>query len=99
MQFALANWTNRYWTSLCVASWASSSRQLRHPKAAHLTTLTHHALARRIAAEGMVLLKNNGILPLKDQQHIAVIGRAAKEPYYQGGGSSHINPTQVDMPI
>ena len=59
----------------------------------------HHALARKVAAEGMVLLKNNGILPLKDQQNIAVIGRAAKEAYYQGGGSSHINPTQVDSPF
>ncbi len=59
----------------------------------------HHALARRIAAEGIVLLKNNGILPLKDQKRIAVIGRAAKEAYFQGGGSSHINPTQVDIPI
>jgi beta-glucosidase len=59
----------------------------------------HHALARRIAAEGMVLLKNNGILPLKGQQHIAVIGRAATEAHFQGGGSSHINPTQVDNPF
>lgn len=59
----------------------------------------HHALARRIAAEGMVLLKNNGILPLKGHQHIAVIGRAAQEAHFQGGGSSHINPTQVDNPF
>jgi beta-glucosidase len=59
----------------------------------------HHALARRIAAEGMVLLKNNGILPLKDQQHIAVVGRSAKDAHFQGGGSSHINPTQVDSPF
>jgi len=62
-------------------------------------TAMHHALARRIAAEGMVLLKNNRILPLKDQQHIAVIGLAAKEAHFQGGGSSHINPTQVDNPF
>jgi beta-glucosidase len=62
-------------------------------------TATHHALARRIAAEGMVLLKNNGILPLMDQQHIAIIGRAAEEAHFQGGGSSHINPTQVDNPF
>jgi beta-glucosidase len=62
-------------------------------------TAAHHALARRIAAEGMVLLKNNGILPLKEQQHIAVIGRAAEEAHFQGGGSSHINPTQVDNPF
>jgi beta-glucosidase len=58
----------------------------------------HHALARRVAGEGLVLLKNNGILPLINHKHIAVIGRAAKEAYYQGGGSSHINPTQVDNP-
>jgi beta-glucosidase len=59
----------------------------------------HHALARKVAGEGMVLLKNNGLLPLKKQQHIAVIGRSAKEAYFQGGGSSHINPTQVDNPF
>ena len=68
-------------------------------KGGSFDTAMHHALARRIAAEGMVLLKNNGILPLKDQQHIAVIGRAAKEAHFQGGGSSHINPTQVDNPL
>lgn len=59
----------------------------------------HHALARRIAAEGMVLLKNNGILPLKNPQHIAVIGHAAEEAHFQGGGSSHIKPTLVDSPF
>jgi beta-glucosidase len=58
----------------------------------------HHAVARRVAAEGMVLLKNNGILPLQNPQHIAVIGRSAETAHYQGGGSSHINPCQVDMP-
>jgi len=58
----------------------------------------NHALARRVAGEGMVLLKNTGILPLTAQKQIAVIGRSAKEAYYQGGGSSHINPTQVDNP-
>jgi len=59
----------------------------------------HHALARKIASEGMVLLENNGILPLKNCRNIVVVGRAAKEAYYQGGGSSHINPTQVDCPF
>jgi beta-glucosidase len=58
----------------------------------------NHALARKVAGEGMVLLKNNGILPLKAHKQIAVIGRAAQEAYYQGGGSSHINPTQLDNP-
>lgn len=60
----------------------------------------HNALARKVAAEGMVLLKNNGVLPLKDDlTRIAVIGRAAKTPHYQGGGSSHINPTMVAIPF
>jgi beta-glucosidase len=60
----------------------------------------HHMLARKVAAEGMVLLKNDGILPLqKGLDRIAVIGRAAKAPHYQGGGSSHINPTMVAIPF
>ncbi len=68
-------------------------------KGGSFDTARHHALARRIAAEGMVLLKNNGILPLGDEKHIAVIGRTAKEAHFQGGGSSHINPTRVDNPF
>lgn len=59
----------------------------------------HHELARQIAAEGMVLLKNNGLLPLKGQQYLAVIGSAAKSAHFQGGGSSHINPTKVAVPF
>jgi beta-glucosidase len=37
-------------------------------------------------------------IPLQEYKRIAVIGRAALEAYYQGGGSSHINPTQLDKP-
>ncbi len=69
------------------------------PKGGAFDAIAHHALARQVAAEGMVLLKNNGILPLKGPLRIAVIGRAAKEAHFQGGGSSHINPTQVDNPF
>jgi beta-glucosidase len=68
------------------------------PKGGKFDVAAHHALARRIAGEGIVLLKNNGVLPLRNRRHIAVIGRAAQEPHFQGGGSSHINPTQVDVP-
>lgn len=57
----------------------------------------HHALARTVARESMVLLKNEGgILPLEKDGTIAVIGALAKSPRYQGGGSSHINPTRLD---
>jgi beta-glucosidase len=59
----------------------------------------HHALARKIAGEGMVLLKNNGILPLRNVGKIAVIGQAAKEAHFQGIGSSHMNPAQIDVPL
>jgi len=69
------------------------------PKGGTFDVEAHHELARRVASEGMVLLKNNGLLPLKDHQHIAVIGRAAESAHFQGGGSSHINPTRVAVPF
>ena len=56
----------------------------------------HHALARRIAAEGIVLLKNDKqCLPLSKNIKIAVIGELAVKPRYQGSGSSLINPHKV----
>ncbi|QPC85137.1 glycoside hydrolase family 3 C-terminal domain-containing protein [Phototrophicus methaneseepsis] len=59
----------------------------------------HHALARRIASESMVLLKNDdNLLPLSGEETIAVIGTASQTPVFQGGGSSHINTTKVDSP-
>jgi beta-glucosidase len=57
----------------------------------------HHALAREVARESMVLLKNEGnALPLAKSGTIAIIGEFAKNPRYQGGGSSHVNPTKLD---
>nr|WP_244988328.1 glycoside hydrolase family 3 C-terminal domain-containing protein [Paenibacillus xylanexedens] len=57
----------------------------------------HHQLARKVAAESMVLLKNEeGILPLGREGEVALIGAFARKPRFQGGGSSHINPTKVD---
>lgn len=57
----------------------------------------HHRLARRAAAEGMVLLKNeDGILPLDPAAKVAVIGDFAAVPRYQGAGSSAVNATRVD---
>jgi len=69
------------------------------PKGGQFDPDAHHALARKIAGEGIVLLKNNGLLPLQNPQYIAIIGRAAQEPHFQGGGSSYINPNQVDIPF
>ncbi len=60
----------------------------------------HHALAKRAAVEGAVLLKNeDGLLPLKQDAKIAVIGVMAKNLRYQGAGSSHINPTKLTQPL
>jgi len=57
----------------------------------------HHALARRAAGEGAVLLKNKGgLLPLAEDMKVALVGRFAKEPRYQGAGSSLINPSRMD---
>ena len=55
----------------------------------------HHALARKVAEEGIVLLKNDdNILPLTAKSKVAVIGDYAQTPRYQGAGSSLVNPTK-----
>lgn len=60
----------------------------------------HHALAKRAAAEGAVLLKNEGgILPLKQDAKITIIGAMARTMRYQGAGSSHINSTKLSQPL
>jgi beta-glucosidase len=57
----------------------------------------HNALASKIALESAVLLKNDdGILPVKQGQSLAVIGGFAKTPRYQGAGSSKIVPNMLD---
>ena len=57
----------------------------------------HHKLAREIASETFVLLKNeDNVLPLSKDQKIAVVGPYAKNPRYQGGGSAHINCHKIE---
>ena len=57
-----------------------------------------HARARTLAAESLVLLKNDGVLPLKAGQKLAVIGALAKTPNYMGCGSGHMNGWKIDSP-
>ncbi len=61
----------------------------------------HHALARRAAQQSAVLLKNDGVLPLRAGagSTVAVIGEFAQTPRYQGAGSSQVNPTRLDVPL
>lgn len=60
----------------------------------------NYRLARKTAEECAVLLKNDGgILPLRKEGKIGVFGAFAEHPRYQGGGSSHINPERLDIPL
>jgi beta-glucosidase len=71
----------------------------RHRPGSRFDAEAHHALSRRVGAEGIVLLKNDGdVLPLATGTQVAVIGDFAKAPRYQGAGSSQVNPTRVAYP-
>ena len=56
----------------------------------------HADVAYKAACESAVLLENDGILPLKGTESVAVIGSFALLPRYQGAGSSKINPVHLD---
>jgi beta-glucosidase len=74
----------------------------RAPQSSTVDHARHHALARRAAAESAVLLTNRDrFLPLDPASHgtLAVIGEFARTPVFQGGGSSHVQPTQVDTAL
>ncbi len=55
----------------------------------------HHALAHECASKAMVLLENDGVLPLKKGTKVAIVGDFAFDPRYQGAGSSIVNPTKL----
>lgn len=70
---------------------------LGSPALAKYDVGAHHDMARRAAESSMVLLKNNGqSLPLDRDARIAVVGAFAREPRYQGAGSSQIVPTRLE---
>lgn len=58
----------------------------------------HADLAREAAERGAVLLQNDGTLPIRAGQTVALVGHMAKEMRYQGAGSSHINAWKVIQP-
>lgn len=57
-----------------------------------------HKIALKAAQEGIVLLKNDGILPLK-KESVAVIGDFAATPAHCGGGSAHVLTTYQMRPL
>lgn len=63
-------------------------------------TASHHTLARVAAEQSIILLRNESeLLPLKPGTRVAVVGKFAFEPRYQGAGSSLVNATQVDVAV
>ncbi|MCR4562297.1 MAG: glycoside hydrolase family 3 C-terminal domain-containing protein [Bacilli bacterium] len=64
----------------------------RDPAPEHYDYEESHAIARKVAEESIVLLKNKGnLLPIKEVDDICLIGTLAKTPHYQGQGSSEVN--------
>ncbi|MCD6482169.1 MAG: glycoside hydrolase family 3 C-terminal domain-containing protein [Candidatus Izimaplasma sp.] len=56
----------------------------------------HHLFAQKVAEEAIVLLKNNGILPLLKTKKIGIIGNFAKKPRVNGGGSATLKPHTLE---
>ncbi len=74
-------------------------KKLRTVKSREELHREHHKMVREIAREGMVLLKNDdGILPVKGGESLAVIGEYAKEPRYTLEGSARVIKTDLDIP-
>ena len=55
----------------------------------------HRAVARQAAAEGFVLLKNEGMLPLKKDRPLALLGPGAGKTVKGGTGSGDVNEREV----
>lgn len=83
------NWnTNYYDQTYATASGTGASAE---------TLTAGQNLVEEIANEGMVLLKNDGTLPLSNK-NIALIGRGAVDPIYGGSGSGNVDTTKCATP-
>lgn len=52
--------------------------------------LASHEVARTIEAEGVVLLANNGVLPLTEGCAVSLLGRSAEDPLFGGYGAGSV---------
>ena len=66
-----------------------------------ITTPEHYAAAKQIGDEAIVLLKNNGILPLDPAKYrnILVVGENAVRLLNEGGGSSELKVKDMFSPL
>ena len=76
---------------------SSSATTAGDPAADESVYKRNARLAARAARESAVLLENSGILPLDPTKTVAVIGAFAREPRFQGAGSSKINPREARL--
>ncbi|MCU1415985.1 MAG: glycosyl hydrolase, partial [Schumannella sp.] len=83
----------------------AATREAATPGCDVIASPAHRALARRVAAESMVLLKNETVgaaplLPLDpDIRHLAVVGRLAQLPNLGDHGSSRVRPPSTASPL
>jgi beta-glucosidase len=81
---------------------ARTGRMTNNVSKGSVNTVEHQAIARKLAEEAIVLLKNKGdILPLdkKDLKTLAIIGPNAANAVIEGGGSSRVNPPYRVSPL
>ena len=76
-----------------------TSMNLDRPWGSMLTD-EHHSVARKVAQEGIVLLKNEkNVLPLRKPRKISVVGENAYKKMCIGGGSSMLKPKHEISPL
>jgi len=73
-----------------------SDKAIKNKPSAPFDVNINHTLARRCAEESIVLLKNDGVLPISEKEMLYIVGDFAANPRYQGAGSSVVNCTRID---